>query len=117
MRSNVVISRNGNNSLHQHWLSNDYANRNWDLILLFYDRKAFENFHTSEGVSKFYIEGGKWTSIYKFFFNNKLEEYNYYWFPDDDLEIDSISINKLFQAMDEHNLFVCLLYTSPSPRD
>ena len=107
MRSNVVISRNGNNSLHQHWLSNNYADRNWDLILLFYDRKAFENFHTSEGVSKFYIEGGKWTSIYKFFLNNnKLEAYNYYWFPDDDLEIDSISINKLFQAMDEHNLFV-----------
>ena len=56
MRSNVVISRNGNNSLHQYWISKNYIDRNWDLILLFYERKAFDNFNTSEGVSKFFIE-------------------------------------------------------------
>ena len=98
MRSNVVISRNGNNSLHQYWISKNYIDRNWDLILLFYERKAFDNFNTSEGVSKFYIEGGKWTSIYNFLLSsNALNTYDYYWFPDDDLEIDSITINKMFQ--------------------
>ena len=107
MRSNVVISRNGKDSLHQYWISKNYIDRNWDLILLFYERKAFDNFNTSEGVSKFYIEGGKWTSIYNFLLSsNALNTYDYYWFPDDDLEIDSISINKMFQIMNKHNLFV-----------
>lgn len=103
----AVLSRTGKSSLHSNWVNEDYSKRSWDLFLIFFDREAYENFKTEEGVSKDYVKGGKFTGIYKFLEkNNILEKYDYFWIADDDLLIDSKSINKIFELMEQYNFSV-----------
>ena len=83
---NVIISRNGPNSLHEEWLINSDA-KSWDLILLYYDEDSFGT-QNQEGKSYFY-PGGKWEAYYNFFrdYPELLNYYDFFWFADDDISI------------------------------
>ena len=84
---NVIISRNGPNSLHKEWLKNSDT-KNWDLILLFYDEDSYGRAQIQEGKSFFY-PGGKWEAYYNFFqdYPEILNDYDYFWFTDDDISL------------------------------
>ena len=94
---NVIISRNGPNSLHKEWLKNSDT-KNWDLILLFYDEDSYGRAQIQEGKSFFY-PGGKWEAYYNFFqdYPEILNDYDYFWFTDDDISLQGNKINKMFQ--------------------
>ena len=101
---NVVISRNGPDSLHEEWLTNSDI-KNWDLILLFYDEDSFKRCQIREGKS-FYYPGGKWEAYYNFFrdYPDVLNNYDYFWFADDDISLQGNEINKMFQRMNDYDL-------------
>jgi len=101
---NVVISRNGPDSLHEEWLTNSDT-KNWDLILLFYDENSFKRCQIREGKS-FYYPGGKWEAYYNFFrdYPDVLNNYDYFWFADDDISLQGNEINKMFQRMNDYDL-------------
>lgn len=101
---NVIISRNGPNSLHEKWLANSDT-KNWDLILLFYDEDSFRKNQGQEGKS-FYYAGGKWEAYYNFFqdYPDVLNQYDYFWFADDDISLQGNEINKMFQRMNDYDL-------------
>ena len=107
MNKHAVISRIGKDSCFSSWLNLEYSKRNWDLYLVFYDNESFKKFTPEDGVKKFYIKGGKLTGIHSFLKNeNILDNYNFFWIPDDDIEIDSESINEMFNLMIAHNIEV-----------
>ena len=101
---NVIISRNGPNSLHQEWLINSDS-KSWDLILLYYDEDSFRRTQSQEGKSYFY-PGGKWEAYYNFFrdYPEVLNDYDFFWFADDDISIQGKAINKMFQSMNDYDL-------------
>lgn len=101
---NVIISRNGSDSLHGHWLSNA-DDRNWHLILLHYDQTSYKETPNSN-IESYYYPGGKWEAYYNFFTKNKevLDNYDYFWFADDDIAIQGDQISKMFNAMREYDL-------------
>ena len=101
---NVIISRNGPNSLHEEWLINSDS-KSWDLILLYYDEDSFRRTQSQEGKSYFY-PGGKWEAYYNFFrdYPEVLNDYDFFWFADDDISIQGKAINKMFQSMNDYDL-------------
>ncbi len=101
---NVIISRNGPNSLHEEWLTNSKGN-NWDLILLFYDEEAFKKLQNLDCKSYFY-PGGKWEAYFNFFkdYPEVINDYDFFWFADDDISLEGIQINKMFQSMSDYDL-------------
>ncbi len=96
MKRNVVLSVSGNNSFFRRFLG---KNDNFDLIILFYenDEKVFDQLK-SEGFNIYKCNGEKWNVLHKFFLdhNELFDKYDNFWFPDDDILIDSESINILF---------------------
>ena len=82
------------------WLSN---NQNFDLGLIYFgdSTEVFENYKEKADIV-LNLKGQKWFLISEFLKKNKelLNNYEYFWFPDDDLMTDSISINKLFELID-----------------
>jgi hypothetical protein len=95
-RRNLVVLRGGDGSLHPLWLeSMNGHERNWDLCLSYYGdrpeqwRDQAEYFVAQKGT-KF---GGldKLVGAPGF-----LWDYDYIWFPDDDLLIDGADINLMF---------------------
>jgi len=101
---NIVISRNGPNSLHEEWLLNSDL-KNWDLILLFYDEDSYKKVEDLKIRSYFY-PGGKWEAYYNFFrdYPEILNDYDFFWFVDDDVSLESNQINKMFQSMNDYDL-------------
>lgn len=104
-RRNLVIVRAGKGSLHHEWLALRADERNWDIIVSYYDTKAYEAQILSDGVKKHLAVGGKFDGIeatctafpeYK--------DYDYVWLPDDDIRTDGQTINRLFDMMVEYNL-------------
>lgn len=97
MNKNIVILPCGDNSLHMNWLSN---NQNFDLGLIYFgdSTEIFETYKKNSDII-LNLKGQKWFLISEFLKEKKelLNNYEYFWFPDDDLMTDSTSINKLFE--------------------
>jgi hypothetical protein len=65
--------------------------RNWDLVLCPYQKIADHRFES------FYAPGQKWAGLLKYFSEtNDWKHYDYIWLPDDDIETDCHSINRMF---------------------
>jgi hypothetical protein len=106
-KRNLVISSIGKNSLHKSWIDNK-ENKNFDLILFYYDNEDYENFLNDSDL--FIIKKGfKFNLIYELFkeYPNLHDLYDFFWFPDDDIETDTKTINQLFSLMKKHNFFIC----------
>lgn len=106
MNRNVIISAVGNNGLYKGWLGND---ANFDLVLLYYgnDKETFDKLK-SDGYTVVNTIGSKFHLIKDFITNNKdyYDRYDNFWFPDDDLETNCYSINKLFSMHEEFKLWL-----------
>ncbi len=94
-KRNLVIAAVGDDSLHRHWLV-ERPTRQFDVLLVYYGAK--ENRYESE--SDFYVaeKGLKWPllSIASKRFAMEIASYDAIWCPDDDLLIDALSVNALF---------------------
>ena len=103
-RKNLVIIRAGEKTLHRAWLENA-TNRNWDIIVSWYGSTEYEPV-ADERVML--IKGGKWDGLYKTItaLPDLLDQYDYFWLPDDDIATDCDTINRVFDLMRQHGLNV-----------
>lgn len=108
MRENLVIVRAGNASLHRNWLKQPYSCRSFDLVVSYYEEDAFRRHYAEDGVTAVFYPGGKWDGLYKTIssIRDRINLYEYFWLPDDDIETDGETINKMFALMDQHKIRV-----------
>ena len=105
MNKNLVIVRAGKNSLHKVWLEMPYTQRNWDIIVSYYDESAYEEGPCGEGVKKHYCKGGKFDGLFATCeAHPQYREYEYVWLPDDDISCAGQQVNAIFSAMREYGL-------------
>jgi hypothetical protein len=99
---NIVIAPCGNKSFlfREAWLK-DEADRNFDVCLLFY-HENIDRIELYEGIDHlFHLKDFKYIMLYKLFTQLKpewLNEYEYFYFLDDDIEITTKDINRMFDA-------------------
>ncbi|WP_170468382.1 hypothetical protein [Ruegeria arenilitoris] len=104
MKKSLVVVRAGKNSLHHRWQEIPYEDRAYDLLISYFSDEAFAAFKPEPGVEAVLVKGGKWDGLYKTLSDRDLEQYDYYWLPDDDLDIGAADVNALFDAMQVHGL-------------
>ena len=104
-RNNLLIVAAGNSSLHEKWLT---ADRSYDVWIIYYgsdENKA--SLYRSQSDKLFVAKGMKLELartllLEELHFRKKFnfEQYNYVWFPDDDLQFSSnaYSANLLFET-------------------
>jgi hypothetical protein len=99
---NLIVLRCGDDSLHGGWVTSDLQ-PNWDLGVSYFGANETRNFPEARYSHKF--KGGKWNGIYSFFdsFPETLESYDYFWFPDDDIEASCAQINHMFRMMETYD--------------
>lgn len=93
-----VISAVGKNSLHKGWIA-DRNRQNFDLHLIVYD-DSYENYL----VDTIYIckmKGQKLKSVYNYLQSHPeyIDKYDYFFIPDDDIQMDTYTVCKLFSIM------------------
>ena len=101
MASFLVILRAGDHSLHPSWFTGP---KDWDLAISYYGSNQRETFPEASYVHRF--RGGKWDGLYEFFssYPDILNRYDYFWLPDDDIQTDADTINRLFARTEHYNL-------------
>lgn len=100
---NIVVVRASDRSLHGAWLEGARAGH-YDLIVSYFGSDP-ERFRNPE-EHRVDFRGGKWDGIHALFAQDPglVERYDYFWFPDDDIEASSAGIAEMFRLMAEHNL-------------
>jgi len=95
-RRNLVVLRAGDNSLHPLWLeSMGGQDRSWDLCLSYYGDQPEQ----WQDQTEYFVpqKGSKFGGLAKLVeADGFVWEYDYIWFPDDDLLIDGADINLMF---------------------
>lgn len=101
MMKNCVISAVGKSSLHKEWTRGDC---HFDLHLVVYDDSYGEFVADTPFVCS--MKGYKLKVVYQYLLSNPelLEAYEYFFIPDDDILMDSDSINALFGMMRRYGL-------------
>jgi hypothetical protein len=106
-KKNLVIVPFGNNSIESSWVFDD-THRNFDVVVLFYHPqiKNPRLLSANPSFSLFHLADFKWIMIRQFFERNVsyLDTYDYFFFPDDDIEMDKGKIELLFQMMRHYSL-------------
>lgn len=97
---NLVIVRAGENSHHQTWGKSE----NWDLLVSYYgtDPDKYKN----DGIGRIDGYGGKLGDLYNLWNNHPevFKDREYIWSVDDDVEITSENIDKMFFAMKKYDI-------------
>lgn len=103
MSRNLIITPTGNSSLFKNWIS---GKTNFDIALLCYEDIDFDLDQFTPHHYRY--NGEKWHIIKKFIVENInfILSYDYFWFPDDDIDTDTDSINKLFRIHSDYNLSI-----------
>lgn len=98
---NCVISAVGRSSLHREWMR---GGCHFDLHLLVYDDSYGEFVNDTPFVCR--MKGYKLKLVYQYILSNPevLENYEYFFIPDDDISMDSDKINALFGMMRHYGL-------------
>jgi hypothetical protein len=106
MKKYLIISTVGDKSLHHEWIKD---NPNFDLVLIYYGNNpniAQEYINQTPHV---YSAKGEKYHLIKSFIQDDIEfisKYDYIWLPDDDVDISSENINRLFNMAKEYNLSI-----------
>ncbi len=100
-RRHLVVLRANEQSLHPHWerdLPDDQ--RSWDLCVSFYGRAASYPLDDFSEFTSFQTQERKFQAIRSLLLSNPLlRDYDYFMFPDDDLQMSWGDINRAFHAM------------------
>ncbi len=103
MIKNCVISAVGKNSLHKEWIKETSL---FDLHLVVYD-DSIQNFRQD---TSFVVNGKgyKFKLVYDYLTQNPefINQYDYFFIPDDDIRMDSANIERLFEYMEEYDLMI-----------
>jgi len=107
MNKYLVISSIGDESLHPEWVKDQ---PNFDLVLLYYGNN--ENIAQSYlyYTPYVYMAKGEKYHLSKSFIQSNLDfmsNYEYVWFPDDDVSISTKNINRLFETATQYQLSIC----------
>jgi hypothetical protein len=107
---NVVILPVGNQSLTNQWPTHS---RNFDLITFNYDPSIIKDSYSN---LSFAINDYKYPALYTLFNDHPelLSKYDTFWFPDDDLLIDTHEVNKLFSIFINSNMELAQPSVHPS---
>jgi hypothetical protein len=98
----LVFSSVGDRNNVRYWTS-DQVNKNFDLVLYYYGDEANPQFNADLVVHR---KGLKFENFYHFLKNHDIEEYRAIWVVDDDIIIDTASINKMFEIFSQYNLLL-----------
>jgi hypothetical protein len=104
--NNLIISPVGDNSLHPNWADN---HKNFDLVLIYYgDNETTAQSYTQYTPYVYTAKGEKYHLIKSFISTNLefISTYDYIWLPDDDVDISTDNINRLFDTADEYKLSI-----------
>lgn len=101
MSKNCLITSVGINSLHQKWIE---GRCDFDLHLIVYDDSI--NNYLSDTPYIVHQCGYKLRNVYNYFLGHPdfLDKYDFFYMPDDDVEMSSSDINAIFEAMRKYNL-------------
>ena len=100
----VVIVRAGEKSLHRRWLRGE-GPRNWDLVVSWYGEEPYVPVADERVLV---ARGWKWDVLGMQFAAHPdlIEDYDYIFVPDDDIDADIARINRLFEIASAHQLEV-----------
>ena len=92
----LVVVRCGDASLHSAWLD---GKQTWDFAVSYFGEDDTISFPRAKYVHRYV--GGKWDGLAAFFAANPscLDDYDFFWFPDDDIATDALSIDRLFATV------------------
>ena len=103
VEKNLIISPTVDGVFAREWVK---GNCNFDIILLYYLEDEDGYNELSKDFKVFRVNSEKWQNI-KMFLDanvNLIEQYDNFWFVDDDIRIDTESINNLFRIHSENKL-------------
>lgn len=100
----LAIVRSGDKSLHGTWATPD---RDFDVAVSYFGKDDARAFPEADLVHRY--KGGKWDGLHDFFMQNPqvLDQYDYFWLPDDDVEASAASVNQFIRIAIEQGLQVC----------
>lgn len=100
-RRGLAVVRAGDNSLHPHWAVDTTA---FDVAISYFGQDDSREFPEARYVHR--LKAGKWDGIASFFqaFPDVQDAYDYFWFPDDDLDLTAAKADALLAAGIAHNL-------------
>lgn len=96
MRKNLAILRAGDGSLHRRWIAAPPAERDFDLFISYYGKT--EGMHRTDAEYWEHRPGPKWSCIAELLAEHPelIDRYQAFWFPDDDLDADTDTLNRMF---------------------
>lgn len=102
-RKYLIVARVGDKSLHREWISHS-EKRNFDILLDYYGNVP--NKYRDE--CDFYVQskGLKWPGLYAILKTHRslILQYDSVWFPDDDISVDTLTINFMFEVFTKYQL-------------
>jgi hypothetical protein len=95
----LAVVRCGDSSLHRSWCPGDF-----DVGISYFGDDKERSFDEAKFLH--YYKGGKWDGIYDFFqtFPEAQENYDYFWFPDDDVRATASDVERLVAVGSELGL-------------
>lgn len=101
MNKNLVVVRAGDKSLHPQWLD---PRRNWDIAVSYFGNHPERYIDQYDHLHLF--KGSKWQGLHHFVQCNGdlISQYEYVWFPDDDLWANYETLNHFFDLCAQLNL-------------
>ncbi len=101
LNKNCVIAAVGKNSLHREWIQEE---PDFDLHLIIYDNSYNKYYNDTNFIC--YQKGNKFNLIHEYLQQNPdyLKRYEYFFFPDDDIDIDTNNLGELFRIMKKYDL-------------
>lgn len=101
----LCIVRIGNNQVCANWMFDRALLESMTLVVSSYQPLTF-SVPDHPSITHHEFKGGKWEGIFDYFKKNPnaLKEYDYYFFPDDDIETTSENIQKFFAITEKFNL-------------
>lgn len=97
---NCILAVIGRDTFYKTWFSDTM---NYDVILIVYNDLQVPLHIKEKCKSIYYRQGYKWHLIKKVLQSTGLE-YDYYWFPDDDITINAGDINVMFGLMKSEDI-------------
>ena len=113
---NLILAPSNKESLVTEWVANNEI-RNFDVWLTYYDddyydegfKKIVPTLGPGDNDKVFVEKGFKYPKAYEIISTSKtVFDYEYVWMPDDDILLDTESINKFFSIMKEYDLWLAM---------